>query len=424
MNSAATVSAKPSFLLFNISILTLLIVLINLSFKIILLHGVVFSVNSLLCPAIAGMYLLVLRYCTVKEQTHILNLSLMSVYLFCIGVYILVNLPAAEYMHGNLVYQIIFEDIPKKFFATTIAFTLSFYVPHVLFCRKRGGQKNSNGQAVLLAFLGGLGFFCLDFFLLFSGTRSHNLQHIFIDSVLIASTLLLFIMVLYFIVSHGLRQPAVAVLGRAQQLFPLYHYLVCGAITVLLVCLACEYRILALGQDNVLTASCIFFPITLIISTIIGELWGYRACVKFTLILISAQLVFDTCVMAIVAFPSPPYFNLNPFYNYIMPRRLPAASLALLICFLANALLLHYLQQAKWPLGRAYRILIANFCANSLLCLVDYGLLFGGIYPYEQIISLALNVWYYKLLTTIVFLPLVLKLCNDLEKQSYSAAMA
>lgn len=199
--------------------------------------------------------------------------------------------------------------------------------------------------------------------------------------------------------------------------------MLCGAITVLLVCLACEYRILAVGQNKVLTASCIFFPITLTVSTIIGELWGYRASLKFTLILITAQLVFDTFVIAIVAFPSPPYFNLNPFYNYIMPRRLLAASLALLICFLGNVLLLHYLQQAKWQLGRAYRILIANFCANSLLCLVDYGLLFAGIYPYEQIISLALNVWYYKLLTSIVFLPLVLKLCNDLEKQPYPAAM-
>lgn len=422
MNSSATVSAKSSFLFFNISILTLLIVLINLSFKIILLHGVVFSVNSLLCPAIAGMYLLVLRYCTVKEQTHILNLSLMSIYVFCIGVYILVNLPAAEYMHGNLVYQIIFEDIPKKFFATTIAFTLSFYVPHLLFCRKRSDQQSSIGQAALLAFLGGLGFFSLDFFLLFSGVHAHNFQHIFIDSVLIASSLLLFIIALYFIVTLGLRQQAAAALGHEQG-FPLYHYLLCAAITVLLVCLACEYRILAVGQNNVLTASCIFFPITLTVSTIIGELWGYRASLKFTLILITAQLVFDTFVMAIVAFPSPPYFNLNPFYNHIMPRRLPAASLALLICFLGNALLLHYLQQAKWQLGRAYRILIANFCANSLLCLVDYGLLFAGIYPYEQIISLALNVWYYKLLTSIVFLPLVLKLCNDLEKQPYPAAI-
>lgn len=38
----------------------------------------------------------------------------MTVYVFCIGVFVLVNLPAAEYMHNNPVYQIIFEDIPKN----------------------------------------------------------------------------------------------------------------------------------------------------------------------------------------------------------------------------------------------------------------------------------------------------------------------
>lgn len=418
------ISAKSRFLFFNICLLTLLILLINLSFKIILLHGLVFTVNSLLCPAIAGIYLLVLRQCTVKEQVHILNLSLMSLYLFCIGVYVLVNLPAAEYMNGNLVYQIIFEDIPKKFFATTLAFALSFYVPHWLFCRKQNEHKPSSQHSVLLALLGGLGFFVIDFFLLFSSSYVQNSQHIFIDSLLIASFLLVLISVSYLTVMLWQRQRALQQFIINQQLppFPTYHYLVCFAVTVMLICLACEYRILALGQNNVLTASCIFFPITMMISTIIGELWGYQASIKLTIILIAAQLVFDTVLMAIVAFPSPSYFNLNPFYNYIMPRRLPAASLALLICFFGNGLLLHYLH-TKWQMQRVYRILIANIGANSLLCLVDYSLLFGGIYPCEQIISLAVNVWHYKLMTTVVFLPLVLKLCNDLQKQPHAELM-
>ena len=122
--------------------------------------------------------------------------------------------------------------------------------------------------------------------------------------------------------------------------------------------------------------------------------------------------------MGIVAFPSPPFFNLNPFYNYIMPRRLPAASFHSLSAFISNAMMLHYLKSSRWELHRSLRIVVANICANTLLCLVDYSLLFGGIYPYEQIINLAVNVWQYKLLMTLISLPLILWLCNYLEQSN------
>ncbi|STY33529.1 Uncharacterised protein [Legionella pneumophila] len=79
----------------------------------------------------------------------------MTLYMFCIGVYVLVNLPAAEYMHDNPAYQVIFEEIPKKFFATTIAFALSFYLPHLLFCTKNDRVLSTPKQCVLLALLGG-----------------------------------------------------------------------------------------------------------------------------------------------------------------------------------------------------------------------------------------------------------------------------
>jgi uncharacterized PurR-regulated membrane protein YhhQ (DUF165 family) len=167
-----------------------------------------------------------------------------------------------------------------------------------------------------------------------------------------------------------------------------------------------------------LAASCIFFPITLIISTIIGELWGYRANLKLTLVLIGAQFFFDALLMGLVALPSPAFFNLNPFYNYIMPRRLPAASLSLFVCFISNAMLLHYLKRLKWKLPNILRILIANICANSLLCLVDYSLLFGGIYPSEQVINLAMNVWQYKLVMTLISLPFILWFCKYLKKNN------
>lgn len=172
MNQSFTSQHSSGFLALMVSMITCLILLINVSFKIILLQNLVFASSSLLCPLMAGLYLLVLRTCTFQEQRHILNSSLITLYLFCIGVYILVNLPASEYMHDNPVYQIIFDDIPKKFFATTIAFSLSFYVPHLLFCSKKRASFLTPRYCVSLALPGGLCFFGLDFYLLFSAPHA------------------------------------------------------------------------------------------------------------------------------------------------------------------------------------------------------------------------------------------------------------
>ncbi|HEL8444733.1 TPA: VUT family protein, partial [Legionella pneumophila] len=362
--------------------------------------------------------LFALRNCTFKEQRHLLNICLMTLYMFCIGVYVLVNLPAAEYMHDNPAYQVIFEEIPKKFFATTIAFALSFYLPHLLFCTKNDRVLSTPKQCVLLALLGGVSFFCLDFYLLFSAPHAHSFKQIFIDSFMISSLLLLIIGVVYltFLLNDKQHKSKALIETTELTLFPIYQYLICFAVTVMLVCLACEYRIIAINKDLVLSASCIFFPITIIISSIVGELWGYQANLKLALALLAAQFIFDMLLMGSVALPSPPFFNLNPFYHYIMPRRLSAASLSLFVTFLGNAMLLHYLKYSKWKINRSLRILIANISVNSLLCLVDYSLLYGGIYPYEQIINLAVSVWQYKLLTALIALPVILWMCKILER--------
>lgn len=424
MNRFFSSPQPPRFIFLSVGVITCLILLINVSFKIITYQGLVFATSSLICPLIAGLYLLVLRNCTFKEQRHLLNISLMTLYVYCIGVYVLVNLPAAEFMHDNPVYQIIFEDIPKKFFATTISFSLSFYLPHLLFCTKTNGVLASPKQCVILALFGGVSFFSIDFYLLFSAPHAHSFKQVFIDSLMIASLLLLIIGVGY--LSFLLDDKTNTIKDRDQEqeepFFPIYHYLLCIAVAVMLMCLACEYRIVSFTKDSILAASCIFFPITMIVSTLIGELWGYKANLKLALALISAQLVFDTLLIGIVAMPSPPFYNLNPFYYYILPRRLPAASLTLFVTFLSNAMLLHYLKYLKWNLNRYMRILIANISASSLLCLVDYSLLFGGIYPYEQIFNLVVNVWQYKLIMTLFSLPLIFWLCKVLEK-NYSLVL-
>ncbi|ASQ47374.1 VUT family protein [Legionella clemsonensis] len=417
-----TVSAAPqsrSYLPLTISMMACLILLINVSFKIIQIQGMVFTASSLVCPLVAIIYLLVLKQCNFVQQRHVLHQSLLALYLFSIGIYLLVNLPAAEYMHDNPAYQIVFEDIPKKFFASTLAFGLSFYLPHLLCCAKRKEVLLSPKKRLLLALSGGFFFFSLDFYLLFSEPHVHSFNRIYIDSLMIAAGILFSAGIIYLGCLLFVRQ----LHWPFRKFLPdylshtLYHYLVGFAVTIMLICLACEYRLVSLSNEWTLAASGLLFPLTFLISNLIGELYGYRANLYLTVVLLVTELLFDLLLMGAVALPSPEFFNLNPFYSFIVPRRVPAATLALFVTFTSNALCLEHLKKTELGQSRSWRILIANVLAASLLCLVNYSLLFGGIYPYEQIFHLAVNAWIYKLVAITLGLPVALWLYNLFSKQ-------
>ncbi|MBA2652569.1 MAG: VUT family protein [Tatlockia sp.] len=415
MTPFLTVLPKRSYLTLTVSMMTCLILLINVSFKIITAQGLIFTASSVLCPLVAIFYLMILNECNLVQQRHILNQSLLALYLFSIGIYLLVNLPAAENLYENPAYQIVFEDIPKKFFAATLAFGLSFYLPHLLCCAKNSEILVSPKKRLVLALFGGFFFFSIDFMLLFLDPHVFSFNRIYIDSLMVSAGILLLVGVVY--LSFHLVISPVRAKRKALSLpdylsFPLYHYLVSFSVTILLICLACEYRLISFTNGTTIGASAILFPLIIIASNLIGELYGYKANLRLALVLILAELTFDLLLMVAVAMPAPEFFNLNPFYSCIMPRRIPAGTLALFVAFVSNAMLLENLKYTSLGLNRCARILIANFLATSLLCMVNYSLLYTGVYAYDQIFNLVLNAWVYKIIAVVVTLPLVLWLYN------------
>ncbi|KTC68876.1 hypothetical protein Lbir_2409 [Legionella birminghamensis] len=405
-------------LILTVSLLTCLMLLINVSFKIIIFQGMLITSSSVLCPLVACFYLAILNKCSLIQQRHTLNQSLLTLYLFSIGIYILVNLPAAEYMRDSTAYQIVFEDIPRKFFASTIAFAVSFYLPHLYFCSRRPKIMASAKKRLWLALFGGLSFFTFDFLLLFADPHAESFGRIYFDSLLITSSILLIAAIIY-LISHILSKPT-SISSRKESFYfisPWYHYLVSFAVTVTLISLSCEYRIVSFGNDWTLTASGLVFPLVIMASNLIGELYGYKANLLLACFIILAELVFDGLLMLAIILPSPDFFDLTPFYSFMMPRRIPATILTLLICLAGNSFLLEKLKQTGYGSNRGLRLLVANLIVNTLLCLVNYGLLFGGMYPFEQIFNLATNAWVLKFILTLIGVPFVLWIYELLNSQ-------
>lgn len=419
-----TSSQPRHYLILSVAMMTFLPLLINVSFKIISVQGMVFTASSVLCPLVACFYLLVLKGCSITQQRQVLHQSLLALYLFSIGVYLLVNLPSVDYVRDNMAYQIVFEDIPKKFFAATLAFGLSFYIPHLLCCSPHNAIFASPRKRLLLALFGGFSFFTLDFFLLFSDPRVPDFNQIYIDSLMIASGIMFSASILYLVgLLFGSR---LRLLRRAvvpdYLLSPFYHYLLGFSVVITLICLACEYRLVSFNNGWTLPASGILSPFLLIASNLVGEIYDYRANLRLMFVVLLSELTFDILLMTTIILPSPAFFDLNPFYHFIMPRRITATTLALFVTLTCNAVLLKNLKESGYGGGnQSLRLFFANSISSSLLCLVNYSLLFAGIYPYEQIFSLAITSWFYKLVMVILGLPLVFWIYRFIMKRQSMA---
>lgn len=385
----------------------------------------IFTANSIICALVALIYLIVLQKCTLSQQRHILNQGLFSLYLFSVGIYLLVNLPAADYMHGNPSYQIVFEAIPKKFFASTLAFGLSFYLPHLLCFHNKAEYKISFKKSLSLSLFAGAAFFNLDFLLLFFDPPVFNFQQIYFDSILINTSSLLLVAGAY-IFFNSLTfaiKPKTDVNAPVYLTSLLYHYLVSFSVIIVLICLACEYRLISFSNGCTLAASGLLLPFAILASNFVGEVYGYKANLYLAIVLIVAGFVFDIFLMSSVALPAPKFFNLNPFYSFIMPRRVPATTIAVFVAFITNALLLEKLKYTGLSMNHGSRLLIANVFSASLLSLVNYTLVYAGVYPQEQIFNLVLGGWIYKLGLTLLGLPLVIWLygLNQKNNKVYSA---
>ncbi|WP_165482688.1 VUT family protein [Legionella gresilensis] len=416
MNLIATPFYDRRFMSLTLAIVICLILLINVSFKIIVIHGLFFTANSILCSLIAGLYLLVLKNYSLMQQRQVLNQSLLALYLFSIGVYLLLNLPSIGNIRNTIAYQIVFEEIPRKFFSSTIAFGISFYLPHLLISSRYPHIFNSPRKCMLLALLGGYAFFSIDFLLLFSEPYTKNFGLIYMDSLLITASILLLIgisFLTYLLTLHNSKN-----FTKPDYFFNhYYHYLTGLAVIVLLICFACEYRLISFGDHWIIAANGILFPFTMLISSLVGELFGYRANLYLIFIMILAELVFDLLFLSTILLPSPDFFNLNPYYSFIMPKRIPLVTLAILIAFSSNAFLLEKFNKNNYITSRFIRILTASILANTLLCIINYTILLAGIYPYEELFNLSLSGWIYKFIVTVLSLPFVIYLYNKLQKK-------
>lgn len=411
----------PYSLPLTVALITNLTLIICLSFKLIALGEVVFSANSILCAFFSALFLMVVRNCNKNEQQQVLNHSLITLYLVSIGLYLLVNLPALENVRNYIAYQIVFEEIPRKFFSVTTAFIISFYLPYTYYVFYKNKTLSTSKQQCIAIIISNSLFFSINFFLLFCDPLIKNCLSLFLTSGVVSLLSLVFLLLVSWILFSSKASRILSGLNWRHRKIAMicssdYSLLVIIALNILLISLACEYRVISLFDVLIIPASSILMPFAILTNHLVVEVYGAKASYRLLTILIISELAFDLILMLAVALPSPKFMNFNDFYWSIIPRRIPATSLGLIIAFYTNTFLIEKLKMKSLEKYTIFRFCLANVVANTLLTLVNCFILFTGIYSHNRVITLVLSSWLYKIVVSFLCYPLLRLFQHRLER--------
>ncbi|QBS12428.1 VUT family protein [Legionella geestiana] len=397
-----------------LGLITILSLLLVTSFKCVQVHGAIFTASSLLTPVLTWLYWRVLVSFTPETQRHVLNVSLMGLYLFSIGLYVVLNLPAAEALRDPLAHQIVFEDVPRQFFATTVAFGLGCYLPGLFLTRLQALEGVRPEVKLLSALIGGAAFFALNFISLFSELHEALSAALFPISAAVVGVLLL---VGGFCTRQCLRRTRYSPRRLTPRAIPRL-YLEGFAASLLLVCFIGEYRLVAFGAGGIMPASIVLLPFILFATNLIHERWGESANRHMVFYLVAVIVWFGSAVLMLIAMPSPMHDTADSLYITVMPRRIPVSIVAFGILFYVNARLLAVLRRLP-RFGQPWsRILLANALAALFAGVVNHYLLTPAIFSDAQMHQLSRDSLTYLML---MGLPCLLVLCAvfHLTQQKY-----
>lgn len=404
----------PSYSVNTISVAMIgaLALLLAMSFKLLVWGALVLSAGALLCPLITVLYLLMLNTCSPAGQQRILNQSLMTLYLFSIGMYVLLNVPMANDGQSIPAYQIVFDDLPRKFFASTLAFALGFYLPHAFCFLKRQSVLHDPRKRLILALVGGLVFFSVDFALLFSSPMMAGFVWIYCDSMLLVLALLFLAGVLHLLyVNHGM--PKTLPVAESHGA---YSNQVAVTLLAGLLCLACEYRLLWLASGWLMSAGVLFFPLVLFSNALLCERYGARACMRQIVALTLVAWAFIALFIGLLLLPAPDSFDINAFYSLTVSRRVLAVGLTALLLVIQTGVLRFLKTRMR---SFTLRMATANALAVPLFCLWHSLALFAGVYPVDMLQTLALGALGYLMAGSVLALPLLLWIGNNRQDQRF-----
>lgn len=198
----------------------------------------------------------------------------------------------------------------------------------------------------------------------------------------------------------------------------LYGPLVGIMITILLICDVLAFKVVSICGYN-FAASGLIFPLSFLLASVITDVYGFILAGRIIWVQIICQALFILTINSVVFLPSPEnsnlalhYFNLyqNLWHVFL------ASTIAVTSAYFVNDFTMSRL---KIYMGGKYfilRFLISNAIGKAILVSISYPINFYGLYNVNQIATIALNTWIYKMIIAVILFPVAIILSGIIKR--------
>ncbi|MBA2652250.1 MAG: queuosine precursor transporter [Tatlockia sp.] len=203
-----------------------------------------------------------------------------------------------------------------------------------------------------------------------------------------------------------------------MQKFRLYGPLVGLMITVQLTCVVLAYKVISIYGYN-FSASGIIYPICFLFAGVLTEAYGFELSGRIIWTQLICQAFFIFFINIFVFFPSPVgdtvYFLYISLYKN-MWHVLIASTLSVISSYFINDFIMSKLK--IYYCGRLFflRFFLSTAIATALLVSIAYPINLYGIYSLNEICSIAINTWIYKMAIAILLFPFAATLTRFIKR--------
>lgn len=190
--------------------------------------------------------------------------------------------------------------------------------------------------------------------------------------------------------------------------YRLYAPLVGLMITIQLICVVLAYKVIIIYGYS-FSASGVIYPVCFLISGVLTETYGYQLSGRIIWTQLLCQALFILLINLFIFIPSPVNVNnVNLLYISLFKNLwhvLIASTLSVLASYFLNDFIMSKLKIYYGGKLFFIRFFISTAIATGLLVSIAYPINLHGIYPFNEIIQIALNTWIYKMIIGVLLFP-------------------
>lgn len=199
--------------------------------------------------------------------------------------------------------------------------------------------------------------------------------------------------------------------------YKLYSFFTGLAVTIMITCDTLVYKIIDIYGFKI-TASGIIFSLCFLISTLLTEVYGYKLASRAIWIMVICQTVY-TCLLNIAAITQPDHNAIAKSYAIIYHdfwRVMVGTWISVPVSYFINGFIISKMKLLF--LGKKFflRYLVGSMCTQAALLLTAYPISLSGKYPVHDLVNIILTTWSYKVVISILLLPLSIYIVNKIKK--------